>query len=98
MYKTLDFLHLMHVGPHETLLLHQNLITPATKNTQSLGVYFEHPKSSVALDLALSFLVLSCFVLLFISYLERGCHKSHGRWIKGAIWTFIEFKGLKIES
>lgn len=100
MYTTLDFLHFVHVGPHETLQLHQNLLTAATKYTQSLSVYFENPKSSVVLYLALSF--LSCFVLLFISYLYRGCHKSHGRWIKGAIGTFIEvgtfIKGLKIEN
>lgn len=96
----LIFFIFVHVGPHETLRLHQNLLTAATKYTQSLSVYFENPKSSVVLYLALSF--LSCFVLLFISYLDRGCHKSHGRWIKGAIGTFIEvgtfIKGLKIEN
>ena len=68
MYTTLDFLHFVHDGPHETLQLHQNLLTAATKYTQSLGVYFENPKSSVVLYLALSF--LCCFVLLFISYLD----------------------------
>ena len=90
MYTTLDFLHFVHDGPHETLQLHQNLLTAATKYTQSLSVYFENPKSSVVL------------YLLFINYLDRGCHKSHGRWIKGAIGTFIVvgtfIEGLKIEN